>query len=263
LAAYRDARENVRIAQAAADAGGARDATEAVVMFRAFSAFLADAADRYRAAVPRVAISRCPLSAGIVRHSIDTGGLDGPWWDYESPVRPDETLPPTCFAVRGAVRLSGAVETPFLAMPGPEAPYVLPGLLARDDAIAVVSSLSVGAHRAYAICYFGDPPPGGRLNAWGAGHYALTDARGRTYDGAYEPTVDEMDFDLAPWISAGKLMWIAIRDDALRLRTDVKACPYVGLPGRREVVRVEGRRVWSESDVLSSVGTRARGGTAA
>src|SRR5689334_15262688 len=49
----------------------------------------------YARGVPVVPISRCPITNEVLRHSLDTFGLDGLWWDFESPCRPTESVPPT------------------------------------------------------------------------------------------------------------------------------------------------------------------------
>ncbi len=65
-------------------------------------------------------------------------------------------------------------------------------------------------------------------------------------DHPYEPA---WDFELAPWIQAGKLLWIAPGDDALALRSDVDACPYLALPGHRGITRLQDGEAWWPDDV--------------
>jgi hypothetical protein len=40
---------------------------------------------------------------------------------------------------------------------------------------------------------------------------------------------EEYDFDLAPWIRKGKLLWIAPDDPTFTLRSFVARCPYIDL----------------------------------
>lgn len=203
--------------------------------------------DEYRARVPVMALSRCPLTGVLVRHSIDPYGIDGLWWDYEGPVRPQEHLPPSYFALTGALRHGDPVEsTDFLVKPGPEAPFVMPRILARPEVVAVVSSLPVGRHQAFPIFYFADPAPEiERVNTWGTTAYWLPGPDGEI--GWFEAieTVADFDFDLRPWIASGKLRWIAPGDAQVELRQDVAGCPYLDLPGRRGIVRIKHGQVWT------------------
>ena len=59
--------------------------------------------------------------------------------------------------------------------------------------------------------------------------------------GRYESyeTPECRDFDLARWIEAGKLSWIAPGDGTLALRMTTAACPYLGLTGCRDEQRVD------------------------
>ena len=113
--------------------------------------------------------------------------------------------------------------------------------------------MRVGAHQAYPIIYFGDPPPtdplAGRANDWGRDDFQFLDGAGELYRGRYEPAIDEVDFELAAWIREGKLLWIAPGDATLTLRSDVRACPYVGLTGVRAFQRVYGGHVWTDAPV--------------
>lgn len=200
----------------------------------------------YEAGVPVVALSRCPITGQVAYHSIDYFDLDGLWWNYEGPIRPREQLLPTYFAVTGAVRLLGLpARAPFLSKPGPEVPYVIPRLLQHGSVVAVLSSLGIGPHQGFAILYFAHPVPDvTRVNTWGTNEYQVVDAEGDIgWDEA--PLVEsDMDFELAPWISAGRLWWIAPGDPSLTLRGEVAGCPYLGLSGRRAVTRIQAGRVW-------------------
>lgn len=182
--------------------------------------------------LPRVALSRCPLTGEETVYPIDTAGLDGPWWDYELPARPDERLAPTVHVVTGAMALAPTIEpTDWIVRPGPGVPFVVPHLLERDDVVAVVSELPIGRHRGFPVVYYSTShPPGPRFNTWGRDSYQVPHAGERL--SVWEPELDEsIDTELEPWLEAGKLQWIAPGDRALVLRTGAPGCPYLGLPG--------------------------------
>jgi hypothetical protein len=192
--------------------------------------------DRYLAGLAPMPLSRCPFTGEPFSYVIDTGGLDGLWWDYEAPVRPAGKPPTTFFALDGALHLEQPLENfPHLCRPGPEAPFVVPRLLERPEISAVVSSLAVGPHLGFAIVYFAQPVPMNipRLNEWGALEYWIPGESGYLGWDTVEEDPTAYDYDLEPWIRAGKLLWIAPGDEGVMLHSDVRRCPYLGLPGRR------------------------------
>ena len=202
---------------------------------------LAELDARYEALLPRVAVSRCPLTQQVFETRIDTGGLDGPWWRYQDPVRPFDPVPGTLYAFTGALRPGGTIEpAPFQRKPGPEAPFVVPNMLLNEDVKAVISHLQVGAHDGYPVTYFADPAPEAwqRFNDWGTEMYWPLEGDGVGWDQVVEEN-EPLDFDLAPWIEQGKLLWIAPGDTALTLRSGVADCPYLDLPGRRAFYYIE------------------------
>lgn len=205
---------------------------------------LIELVERYIEAVPIVPIGRCPLTGTEIRHSVDVYGLDGLWWDCEALARPAEPTPPTWFGTNGAIRLGGPVpDTPFLVKPGPEVPFVLPRLLNDPRVRAVMASVPVGEHTAIAISYVAQPWPDDLdpMNAWANNSYRAIGSHGQpTYGRAYDE--DTHDYEIEPWIEQGKLSWIAPGDPGLTLRGDVDACPYLGLDGLRDVLRLK----WGE-----------------
>jgi hypothetical protein len=206
--------------------------------------------EKYRALVPLLRISRCPLTGGVIQHSIDALGLDGLWWNHSDPVRPNENLPATFLALTGALQLWDPVETaPFICKPGAGAPYVLPRLLEDERVRAVVSSFPVGHHRAFAIVYTADPMTDdlARVNDWGSANYTFVDADGDLCRAAWEPGTEDADFDLEPWIRAGRLLWIAPDDPTLTLRSLATDCPYVDVAGERAFLRLYDGRVWTDA----------------
>lgn len=204
--------------------------------------------DAYAEAVPRLPIARCPFTGSVVHHSCDDAGLDGLWWRWQSPVRPEESLPRTFWALTGAVSIAPSPEpAPFLCKPGPGIPFVLPALLASPPVKAVVKSFQVGRHTAWAITYFVAVPglvlP--RPAAWGSAESRWTADDGRQRWDVPEDEM-ELDFRLGPWLQSGKLLWIAPGDENLVLRTGVQGCPYLDLEGevRPQYVQFGEVRTW-------------------
>lgn len=216
----------------------------------------------YHRRLPRPAIARCPYSTTVVHHSVDTGGIDGPWWEYGWPLRPAEELPPTFFAFTGALRLGTPLPSvPWLVKPGPEAPFVVPRLLSVDRMRAVIQSISVGGWEGWTITYFTDRAPSiERFNDWGANRYWF-DALGEQWDSVTEDA-EPLDFELAPWIDRGALLWIAPGDTELRLQSTSLGCPYAGQPGRRTFVRVQEGESWEPGVTAAAPGAAPAASTA-
>jgi hypothetical protein len=209
---------------------------------------------RYRELTPVLDLMRCPHSGEVLHYSIDTIDLDGLWWNYLTPARRRVPVPPTYFALNGAVRLTAPpTPAPFLCKPGPEVPYVVPRILEHPALRAVLATLTVGPHKAYAIGYFADPMPYRlpRANDWGTNDYWFRDAAGDELWNTLEENEAEFDFDLAPWITRKKLAWIAPGDGSLQLRTDTADCPYLHMTGRRTVSRVQDGLVWTTDRPLT------------
>ncbi len=93
----------------------------------------------------------------------------------------------------------------------------------------------VGPHTGWAVSYFPTAAPGPLPNLWGSGQHPVPDGAGGFTDivsAADRP--DDRDFDLGPWLDAGRLLWVAPGDPDVRLRTGRDGCPYLDLAGRRE-----------------------------
>lgn len=206
-----------------------------------FDSTLMDLRQRYCDGLPFLPISRCPFTNQVVYHSLDPYGIDGLWWNYEAPVRPVENFPPTVHSITGALRITGEVApVPFLCVPGPGVPYVLPEILSHNSVTAVLSSLPIGNHTGYVILYFtgssGDGIP--RADNWGMDHWELPGAGGSQDWGEGIRGVRQADFDLAPWIEKKKLLWIPPGDSMISLHSGIDGCPYIGLDGSRTLQRV-------------------------
>lgn len=202
----------------------------------------ADLIFEYQDGFAPVPVSRCPFTDAVAGLAIDAVDLDGLWWNWGAPLRGDDDLPLTHFATSGSLAVGERVMwAPFVARPGPELPYVVPRLLEHESMRAVVSSLRVGSHTGYPVMYFADPVPIDlpRVNMWGASLYfaRTSDGWGEFHD-ADDPS--EWDFDLAPWIERGKLLWTAPGDADLELRATVADCAYLGLTGSRQPALISG-----------------------
>jgi hypothetical protein len=209
-------------------------------------------ADEYEAGLPRLPLSRCPVTGFEMRHTFDPYGLDGLWWDLYSPRRPLLERLYTCQAITGAVRLTPPIERfPFVAKPGPGLPYVIPHLLSLDPVQAVLNSLPVGRHAAYCVAYFTPDEMDGVEwpNDWGTNRrWGMGGESGPGWCSA-DDGESGWDFDLRPWIEKGKLLWIAPGDESLTLRAGVQDCPYLNLQGERRMQRVYDGEVWFEDEL--------------
>jgi hypothetical protein len=201
---------------------------------------------RYRALLPDVTVARSPESGALVTWPIDVFGLDGLFWDYESPVRrPSSSRPPDWLAMTGAMRLADPVEhPPFAVVPGPEVPFVVPRILNAPGVRAVVAEVPVGRHTGWTITYFGPQPEGVRLvNRWGTNTYPIYRENGR---GGWDwdiPKVAAFDFELGPWLDASTLLWLEPGDESAALREGASGCPFVDLPGRRRINVIRNGRI--------------------
>ncbi|MBU7006560.1 hypothetical protein [Phosphitispora fastidiosa] len=211
---------------------------------------------RYLEGLPVRDLSRCPFTGEKFSLAIDDLGLDGLWWNFDAPKRPENQLLATYFALDGALKLGGEPErAPFLCSPGPDVPFVLPRLLEFVQVKAVLSSFKIGPHTAYPIVYYADPMLYGekRVNDWGTKRYWETGSiiPELWTPGQYvtlTPDASEYDFDLASWIKAGKLLWIAPGDASLTLHGHISSCPYLDLPGSRRLKFIRDGKVWEDEE---------------
>lgn len=203
---------------------------------------------KYQDGLPRVAISRCPFTGETIHYAIDTFGLNGPWWNYEVPIRPVDETGPTVFAITGAVQIKGTTpKLPFMCKPGPEVPYVVPRLLVDSRVKAVVYKIKVGGYDAYPVVYFSEDTPFdlARINSWGLDYYMAEFPTGE----GYSVTVPDLPIDFEPelefYIRTGRLLWISPDDDDLTLRSTVEDCPYIGIEGRQYPVGLLDGKIWN------------------
>lgn len=203
--------------------------------------------DAYIDGTPRVPVARCPFTGELFDPPLDTFGLDGLFWKHDPPARAPERMTATRIAFTGAVALTESVEAaPFLAKPGPGAPFVVPRILRHPDIRAVLSAISIGTHTGYAITYFANRPLAEceRFNTWGTDDYQLDLGEGDYGWNRSEPTMEDYDFELAPWIQQGKLLWIAPGDVTCGLHEGLVGCPYLSLAGHRTPVCIQDGEVW-------------------
>jgi len=190
---------------------------------------------QYLTDLPVVALSRSPLSGDLLEYAIDTAGLDGLWWNYNQPLRPFQELPADFVGLAGALQFGSPLEkTPFEVRPGPKVPYVVPHLLALPGVFAVLSQVQIGPHAGCAIAYFADRPEqvANRVNTWGTDFYEVVDDKGTlTWSCDGDDTILDRDFDLKPWMEAGKLLWMQPGDTSMTLRSEMRACPFLTLEG--------------------------------
>ncbi|MBK9034357.1 MAG: hypothetical protein IPL61_24340 [Myxococcales bacterium] len=204
--------------------------------------------DEYLAGLPQLALSRCPSCTDLAIDRFDDAGIDGLWWRYDRNVRRYEA-PRRCrhyFCFTGALTTVAPVESTYYTVePGPDVPFVVPQILEGEGMRAVLWSLPVGRHTGYPIFYYGDPIIAETygLNDWGDASWgSYTDGNPAGWASRFLLD-EECDFDLAPWIARGKLLYILPGDATMTLRSDVAGCPYLDLPGRRYSVAIRNGQV--------------------
>lgn len=236
---------------------------EALHVAEAHLAVVVRLEEQYFAELPRLALSCCPFDERPLYRTFDPFGLDGLWW--RSDVTPEE--PPCCrhfCALTGAINFG--VQKPaagsFEVRPGPEVPYVIPRLLQLPGMVAVVSQLTMdNGYAAYPVAYFAErrPPPQELCLEWRRTQLSYTTQMGES---GWTVPADDWDFDLGPWLEAGKLRWCTPKTAELapRGRLSLKN-PYVDLPGERSARVLRGDMIWSEgADIVGKLGScRKRG----
>jgi hypothetical protein len=192
--------------------------------------------EQYRNMTPVMPLSRCPFSLRLLYHSFDPFGLDGLWWNYEASIRPADRAPSRFLALTGAMNLGDVEKVPHVVKPGPDVPYVVPELLGQKGVKAVLSQIQVGAHSGYVIAYYAENPDEHfTLDTWGTDHRAYVDHKDTFhYDEFMDDDEISQDFNLEPWLSQEKLLWIAPGDLGFNLKTGAAGCPYLNLEGSRK-----------------------------
>jgi hypothetical protein len=198
----------------------------------------------YADRIPRVPLSRCPICEEVLVRALDPYGLDGFWWHAVTPVQFKEPEPCPHFALLlGALNLHGRTpqEAQAAVEPGAEVPFVVPRLLGIEGMRAVCYSFKLATgDTAYPVAYFADSlPPSSELHQpWTKRGYQVVGDDG--VPAGWSTKTDAWDFDLAPWIESGKLLWIEPEDAGLELKgADDGTSPYVGLAGDRQPQRFQ------------------------
>ncbi|HEV2701295.1 MAG TPA: hypothetical protein VGV09_06680 [Steroidobacteraceae bacterium] len=201
----------------------------------------------YFDSLPRVAMSCCPFDGKPLIRSFDPFGYDGLWWDRGA--APEELAPCTHFClVRGAVNNHGIkpIGGNFEVRPGPEVPYVIPRILQMPGMQAVIGELPMASGlTAYPVAYFAARrPPVQTLTAdWPRKLFTFTTDLGVA---GYQIPNDTWDFELRPWLEAGKLRWCKPRSDNLLLdEAPWGKCPYLHLQGLRRQFVIKRDKNWT------------------
>jgi hypothetical protein len=213
----------------------------------AFRAEMAEVARAYVDALPIIAVARSPFSGEVFETSLDVFGLDGLWWAYDYEYRPYVPRPADLYGFTGCLKVQGPLpEFSLKAMPGPEAPFVLPELMADPGTVAVISAVRVGPHVGLPVTYWSTSPPDAltRVDDWGMRSFTFQRSDGSMASGHATQADEDKDFELRPWLDSGRLRWIAPGDDTLTVRTGAGGCPYVDLPGERRRRYIQEGRTW-------------------
>ncbi len=204
--------------------------------------------DEYWDWIPMISLSRCPFCDAELCHPFDPVDMNGFWW-MDRTQRPCEE-PETCGhfnLLLGAVNLNGlpAQGGPFESRPGPDVPYVIPRILEMPTMLAVISSITMHCgYTAYPVAYYSEIPTasGSLTQTWAQSEYYFTLENGTT---GWNVVFDSYDFELLPWLQAGKIRWI----QGGRLNPEVvnsEACPFLDVKGMRRSQIVIDDELWYE-----------------
>ncbi len=201
----------------------------------------------YADRLPRWNFSRCPLTGALFKSAIDPFGFEGPFWEDCRSFTIDQPQPPRTYKLHlGAMRLHGrepGESGNFQILAGPEVPHVVPRLMRLPDMHAVISSFDLQTRdTCYIITYFStaDIAPGELHSSWLEREYWFTGSDGKT---CWTTCGDAWDFDLGPWIDAGRLHWIEKGDENRTVRSAADGqglCPYLDLRGERRIQVISG-----------------------
>jgi hypothetical protein len=201
--------------------------------------------DDYFGRLPLVTMSCCPFDRIPLIRTFDPFGLDGLWWRSDASPKEMPTCPHFCF-VAGAVDFGGRkpLGGDFEGLLGPQAPFVIPSMLEKGGMVAVLSQLTMeNGYVAYPVAYFAErrPSPQELTAGWARTNYVYTTQLG--ISGWRIPNLT-WDFELLPWLKAGKLRWCdpGSGNSVLSEASPVD-CPYLDLTGKRVRMIVQNDRV--------------------
>jgi hypothetical protein len=191
---------------------------------------------QYYASLPVVNLTCCPFDHLPLRRTFDPHGVNGFWWK----VGRSTSEPPACehyCLLRGAVSYQGlavpGTGSWWEMQPGPEVPYVIPRVLSLDGMVAVMGRVEMtSGYVAYPIGYFSAAPqhPEDLAAAWCQNNHSYISRAGQA---AWRTDNDPWDFDLQPWIDAGKVLWCPPGSSNTIVVGPPEPCPYLNLPGER------------------------------
>jgi hypothetical protein len=201
----------------------------------------------YFARLPRLIMSYCPFDQKPLIRTFDPFGLNGHWWEEDAITQELPSCPHFCVLV-GAVSFAGLPPRAGRRQvnPGPQVPYVIPRLLDYEGMIAVISRITMdNGYLAYPIAYFAlrRPPPQDLTAGWARSIHSYKTQLGEL---GWKGPNDPWDFELKPWLQAGKIRWCPPGADNTFLSTEPwELCPYLDLPGERQRMEVQQDRAWT------------------
>ena len=231
---------------------GPRDKKLPTEELRALNKERDEARLQYLEGLPVVPVGRCPYCETIVKKTIDTFDLDGPWWN----VFAKDTKPQSCkhfFVMLGALNLEdfsfddSLVENDNEIQPGPEVPYLVPRILEIPGMKCILYSkrIILEKHTAYFMTYFADPPapPEKGHQGWLRSQIFYVDEQGHSF---WNSRNDVWDFDIENWMteSSSKIGWIHPDDADMKIQFSAPdQCPYIHIPGRRRPLLIKQGKV--------------------
>ncbi len=211
---------------------------ESILLRERFYQVKGEYADR----LPRMVLSRCPFTGEPLKRVFDPFGLDGPWWHLLNDIKYDEPRAPEAFQVLlGAVAFHGRVPDEVIeeVRPGPDVPFVVPRLLDLPGMKAVIGRIDLATgDTAYPVAYFStaEIEPILLHQTWCRKDYWFPTDSG---DAGWSIANDVFDFDLAPYLADGRLLWTDPADpDGRVLGPADGECPFLDLDGDRQLQQV-------------------------
>lgn len=219
---------------------------ESILLREKFYQVKGEYADR----LPRMVLSRCPFTGEPLKRAFDPFGLDGPWWHYLNDVKFDEPRAPEAFQVLlGAVNFNGRQPAEVIeeVRPGPDVPFVVTRLMGLPQIKAVIAKIDLATgDTAYPVAYFStaEIEPILLHQTWCRKDYWFPTDTG---DAGWSIANDVFDFDLAPHLAAGRVLWTDLTDpQGLVLGPNDGECPFMDLEGDRQMQQV----VAGETDLI-------------
>jgi len=236
-----------RVKKLSAQRFGEKGLGLSVEQWRASDAEEQQILEEYAENIPYLAVSRCPLCNQALEVTIDTMGLDGPWWWKHCPVDLAPHIACDHFQVfLGALNLNGRQpnEVTKTVIAGPSLPFVNDRLLQMDGVVAVLSEISIDpGYQGYMIAYFSEEPldQADLHQEWRHETYGLLNDDGEPV--AAEQKLDLWNFNLADWLGQGKLYFISPQDDSLKLGVEMPS-RYENMEGIKMEQSITNGEIW-------------------